>query len=181
MEQSKLWLVWIWAGALITVVVGLAAPANVLDRYPLLALFVERSGDLFPAVREYQETSAVPQVAALVAALACWFAPIQLVAAIWSGARKVIPVERIASMLKWSWIARLWAVVGMPIALLGAYWALFISSSDPGVCPGCANTTRVGLVLFVGLLPPALALVTHAYVAIARYSVFLLFSPRRQR
>lgn len=181
MERSRLLSVLIWSGAIVSAVAGFGAPSNVLDQFPVLAWFVEKSSRVFPVVRDFQQTSAVPQVAGLVAAFACWFAPLQLAAAVWSGSRKVIPPERISSLLKWSWFARFSLIVGMPIALGFGYWGLYASSEDPGICEGCANTTRVGLILFVGLVPAVLALISHAYIAVARHAGVLLSSPRRVR
>lgn len=174
----RAWTTPLWLGGLLCLIVGITAPANVLNRYPILALFVERSGALFPAVQGFQQTSVVPQVAALVTAIACWVAPLQFFMGVWSGSRKTIPQARLAVLLKWSWFARLALLAGMPIAIVAAYLGLYLTSEDPSFCEGCANSSRVGLVLFVGLLPPVLALVSHAYVAVARHTAVILSASR---
>jgi hypothetical protein len=152
---------------------------NVLDAWPSVRGFVAMMSHFFPIVTQYQQTSSMPQVTALASAIACLFAPIQFAFAMIAAYSSRISLFKLRKILRLSMLPRIVLLFGMPLAIGIAYWGAFSNSADPEICKGCSNDSRIVLSLIVGVGPAALALLSHAYVVIAKYAAVILSSPRK--
>jgi hypothetical protein len=136
----------VWWPPLIPAFVALVAPADVLDRWPVLAQFCIDMIAWFPFLGGHAKVSSMPQVITLVKCLSfALLLPLTILTFVtfWPRRQAYADARIRAGRIPPPWFEELTLAVVAAVFLVGN-WVL---SGDPSWCRGCTTSTKAGLAI----------------------------------
>jgi hypothetical protein len=128
--------------------VALLAPADVLDRFAFLWNYVYWLGDVIPAMPDYLRRSMFPQVTGATFLIAWVCLPLQLIYIVVSFWQHV-DYQRFRLYMAPNLKTRLKYTLGFLVLGIGVMWSLVFHSQDPRVVGGMGMAfSRTGLAFF---------------------------------